>query len=157
MYESYLSFSINKETFAINVSYVLEVLETEEIIKPPNTVEYIDGIIEFREQFATAINTHKRFNFKDINEKHVFIVLEIPFNGKNILIAAKADRVKGVIDVNVKTISPVPDMGSSKNDFFTGLIREGDNHIMIIDPLKVFTENELRGMAKNIDEIKESK
>lgn len=156
MYESYLSFTINRETFAIDVSYVLEVLESKEIIKTPNTAEYIEGIIEFRGHYATVIKTHSRFKFEDISETHVLIVLEIPHNEKKTLIAAKADKVKGVITINTNSIIPVPDMGSSHNDFFTGLITENNNHVMIIDPLKVFTNKELTNMTQRINEVTEN-
>lgn len=156
MQESYLSFIIGKETFAINVKHVLEVIENPSLITPPNLIEYILGIMEFRGRYATVFNTHLRFGFEPNSEKSVVIVMEVEFEGSRILLGAKVDKVKGVINIFNRDILPVPDMGASKNTFFNGLVKDNEKHIMIINPQEVFSHKELKNIAEQIVNIHEN-
>ena len=45
---SYLSFKLGEETFAANVSKVLNILEMTKITKVPKAPEYMKGVINLR-------------------------------------------------------------------------------------------------------------
>lgn len=142
----YLSFSIGKELFAINVLKVLEVLQKRAISPVPKAPDYILGIINFRGDVVPVFNTRLKFNLKplDENEKFAVVVLEMVKNGETYRIGATVDKVKDVITINESEIAPVPPMTSTFDaEFLTGIVRREDQFILLIDVDKVFKKSEI--------------
>jgi purine-binding chemotaxis protein CheW len=59
---TYLTFVIGKEFFAVNVQYVLEVLQHQQITPVPKTPDHILGIINFRGDILPVVDTRCKFN-----------------------------------------------------------------------------------------------
>lgn len=143
---SYLSFNLADETFALNVKKVLEVLQMQKITKVPQTPDYIRGVINFRGEILPVIDTRLKFNMPAIedNPRTIIIVLDLEVKGKELKVGAIADSVKDVIDIKEIDIKDVPEMGSRYNtDFLYGMIRVDEEFIMILDIDKVFSVEEI--------------
>lgn len=147
--ESYLSFTLEEETFAVNVHKVLEVLEKQHITKVPNAPHYIKGVINFRGEVIPVIESRDKFNMSPRldNDKLVIIVLDVKKKDHNLMVAAIADEVQDVLEIGKNEISPVPEMGSNYNtDFILGMVKSksADGFMMILDIDKIFSEEEIR-------------
>jgi len=154
--ESYLSFNLADETFAINVKKVLEVLQMQKITKVPQTQSYVRGVINFRGEILPVIDTRIKFNMPSIedNARTIIIVLDLQIKGKEIKVGAIADAVKDVIDIKGIDIKDVPEMGSRYNtDFIFGMIRVDENFIMILDIDKVFSVDEINLVRDTQEEV----
>lgn len=142
----FLIFSINKETFAIEVSKVIEVLRKQEIFPVPKTQKYIEGIINFRGDVLTVINTQKKINLqqKTQSEKFVIIVLDLEFGDKKVSLGAIADKVMNVIEISEKDMKPVPEFGNYYNpEFLKGAFKLKDEFVIIMDIEKIFSTNDV--------------
>ena len=140
--ETYLTFQLGKEYFAVNVVKVLEVLEKQHITKVPQAPDHILGIINFRGDILPVVDTRKKFNLPSLSleEKNFIIVFDFSIDSKNIIIAATADAVKDVIEIKPDEIKPVPEMGISYNTkFIAGAVRRDENFILLLDIEKVFS------------------
>ena len=62
--KSYLSFVLEKETFAVNVKKVLEVLQMKKITKIPKTPEFIKGVINFRGEIISVMDARTKFSLQ---------------------------------------------------------------------------------------------
>ncbi|PZX15147.1 purine-binding chemotaxis protein CheW [Breznakibacter xylanolyticus] len=143
---TYLTFVLGKEYFAVNVDQVLEVLQHQQITKVPKTPEHILGIINFRGDILPVVDTRKKFNLElqDDNQRSITIVFDIHNEEQRVLIAATADAVKDVIEVEPDEIKPVPEMGISYNTkFISGAIRRDEVFIMMLNVEKVFSVGDL--------------
>ena len=141
---SYLSFQISKEIFAVSVNKVLEVQEMQNITEVPDTPAYIVGIINFRGEILPVVETRIKFNMppKD-REKYVIIVIETLINGKKTLLGAIADAVVDVMEVADTEILEAPALGSNYNpDYLKGMIKAENGFIMVLDIDKVLSLNE---------------
>jgi purine-binding chemotaxis protein CheW len=137
-----LTFVLEQELYAVNVKYVLEVLEQQQITRVPKTPEHILGIINFRGEIFPVINTRIRFNMEGNIElvKNYIIVYDLGQGENHFSIAATADGVKDVIEISQDEIRPVPEMGISYDTrFIEGTIRYDEKFILLINPEKVFT------------------
>jgi len=145
--ETYLTFLIGHEYFAVHVSMVLEVLQKQNITTIPKTPAHILGIINFRGDIVPVIDLRSKFNLNSnkISEKYIVIVFEIPTEeGIKNIISAKADAVKDVIQINPKEIKQVPELGLNFNSqFINGAIKRDDIFILLLDIEKVFNTNDL--------------
>jgi len=157
---TFLSFRIGKETFAVSVQKVLEVLEKQYITEVPNVPEYVEGVINFRGKIIPVIDTRIKFNLprRNEDEKYVVIVFDIHLEEKKMLIGAMADSVHDVLSLDENNILEVPEMGYNYNaEFLLGMLKNEESFTMILDIDKVFSKedvNLLNQTTELIDELK---
>jgi purine-binding chemotaxis protein CheW len=148
---TYLSFLIDNEYFAVNVAKVLEVLQMQKITRVPNVADDIKGVINFRGEIIPVFETRTRFGLPDrnITDKYVVIVLEITSNDNTSLIGAIADKVKDVITIEQKDIMPVPKMKTKiRAELITGILKLKEDFIMLLDVNKMFSEQEIEALSE---------
>lgn len=142
----FLSFRLGKETFAVSVKKVLEVLQKQHITEVPEVPAYIKGVINFRGDILPICDARLKFNMEINSEedKNVVIVLDLENNEQKMRIGAIADAVKDVISIEEIDIRPVPEMGLTYNaEFLSGMIKSGDSFIMVLNVDKVFTTDDV--------------
>jgi purine-binding chemotaxis protein CheW len=155
---TFLSFRIGKETFAVSVQKVLEVLEKQYITEVPNVPEYVEGVINFRGKIIPVIDTRIKFNLpkRNENEKYVVIVFDIHVEEKKMLIGAMADSVHDVIALEESNILEVPEMGYNYNaEFLLGMLKNEKSFTMILDIDKVFSKDDVNilSQTEGLEEI----
>lgn len=158
--ETFLTFLLENDLFAVNVNNVLEVLEQQHISRVPKAPEHILGITNFRGQILPVIDTRQKFRMssKDSGLKNYVIVYDIKLDELEFMVSATADGVKDVIEIDIKDINPVPEMGLDYDSrFISGVIQLEDRFILIIKPEKLFSIKDIDLEEKedpNISEIK---
>ncbi len=150
----FLSFRLGKETFAVSVKKVLEVLQQQHITEVPDVPPYIKGVINFRGDILPICDARIKFNLpvQSNDEKSVVIVLDLQNNDRTIRIGAIADGVKDVISIEETDIRPVPEMGLKYNaEYLSGMIKSGDTFIMVLNVDKVFTTDDVTQIQTSIE------
>ena len=150
---TYLSFLICGDIFAVNVSMVLEVLQQQKITKVPNAPGYIKGIINFRGEVVPVFETRDKFGFtaRSADDSYVIIVLDLSTEKDVFRIGAIVDKVENVMAIPDNEIKPVPAMSKDFNsDFLEGIYKQADNFIMLIQVAKVFTSSDIAILRTNI-------
>ena len=149
----FLTFIIENEELAVEVTKVIEVLRNQEIFDVPKTEDYIAGIINFRGEVLTVVDMRKKINLAktSILKKIVIIVFDLNFDNKKIRVGAIADKVLNVININENEIKPVPEFGNYYNpEYLKGAIKTNDSFAMILDIEKIFSFKDV----EIIDKIK---
>jgi purine-binding chemotaxis protein CheW len=143
---SYLTFKLREETFAVSVSKVLEILEIPQITKVPQTPEYMRGVLNLRGNVLPVIDTRLRFGMDkaDDSVNSCIIVLKLSVDGEEVVLGAVVDSVQEVLEINDESITPPPSIGNKyKSEFIKGMGKINDHFIMILDIDLVFSVNEL--------------
>ncbi len=145
MTNTFLSFTVYRELFAVNVSKVLEVLQNQHITQVPNVPDYIKGIINFRGEIVPLFEARIKFNLPEReDDKYVIIVLDLLDEGEPFRIGVIVDRVRDVIGIDDSEIKPVPKMnGNFNTDFINGIYKLNESFIMLLDVEKVFSDDEI--------------
>jgi len=149
--DTYLTFMLGQELFAVSVSRVLEVLQKQNITRVPKTPEHILGIINFRGDILPVVDTRIKFALTqtDINEKQIIIVFETGEDATKLIIAATADAVKDVIEIQDTEIKPVPELGLSYDvRYIKGAVRRNENFILMLDVEKVFSAKDMASVQQ---------
>ncbi|HOT15655.1 MAG TPA: chemotaxis protein CheW [Bacteroidales bacterium] len=140
---TYLTFKLGQELFAVNVDNVLEVLERQLITPVPDAPKNLLGIINFRGEILPVLNTHLKFNLTvEDNEEleRLLIVFEIGQDENKYSVAATADAVKDVIEVANEQIKPVPENGISYDSkYLTGITNYNNQFVMLLNTIKAFS------------------
>ncbi len=142
----YLTFKLDDEVFAIDISTVREVLEYTTVTKVPRTPEFMKGVINLRGGVVPVVDLRLKFGMSEA-EKTVntcVIIVEVSVDGESAVLGALADSVQEVLDLEADQIEPAPKIGTRlKTDFIKGMGKRDDQFIMILDINKVFSSDEL--------------
>jgi len=152
MSNTFLSFVVHEELFAVNVQKVLEVLQQQHITRVPNAPDYIKGIINFRGEVVPVFETRTKFNLpqREADKEHVIIVLDLSDNTELFRVGAIVDKVKDVINIEDSEIKPVPAMSKDfDSSFLKGIFKLQDNFIMLLDIDKIFSSDEKLFLKEN--------
>lgn len=141
----YLTFKLEEELFALDISKVREVLDFTSITKVPQTPDYMRGVINLRGSVVPVVDLRLKFGM-GLAEKTVntcIIIAEIVVEGETTVVGALADSVREVLDLEPGQIEPAPKIGTRLNtDFIKGMGKTDDTFIIILDIDRVFSEEE---------------
>jgi purine-binding chemotaxis protein CheW len=151
--QTYLSFKLSEEVFAINVSRVLNILEMSQITKIPKSPEYMKGVINLRGTVLPVIDLRIKFGLpeKELSVDTSIIVLSIDLNGDQVLVGTLVDAVREVLELRNDEISPAPSIGTKYNSgFIEGMWRHDDKFTMILNINKIFSTEEIIDFREQI-------
>lgn len=153
--KSYLSFRLGKETFASNVSKVLNIVEMPTITEVPQAPDYMMGVMNLRGVVLPVIDTRIKFGMSatKVNTNTCVLVLEISIDDGKVKIGALVDSVEEVMEIEDKEINPSPSIGTKYNtEFIHGMVQQNESFIMILNMDKVFTTHELIELTEQLSE-----
>lgn len=144
--QSFLSFRLGNEVFAISVFKVLNILEMSPITKVPQAPDFIKGVINLRGNVLPVIDLRIKFGMEPV-EKTIdtcIIVLDIKVDNDQTLVGIQVDAVKEVLALSDSQIEPPPTIGTKySNVFIQGMYRVDESFIMILNIDKLFETNEI--------------
>lgn len=142
----YLTFRLEDEIFALDISKVREVLDFTSITKVPRTPEFMRGVINLRGSVVPVVDMRLKFGMS-ITERTVntcIIIVEISVDGDTTVLGALADSVQEVIELEPQQIEPAPRIGTRlKTDFIRGMGKRDEQFVIILDIDKIFSVDEL--------------
>ncbi|MFP4025567.1 MAG: chemotaxis protein CheW [Thiohalospira sp.] len=155
---TYLSFTIGKENFAINVANVISIVEVPEITRLPKTPEFVKGLINTRGQGVPLIDPSIKFGLDpiQINANTTVIILEISVDDQLVQVGILVDAVNDVKEISQDEILPLPKVANIGTDgFLTGLYATGNEFIIIMDANFVISSDEMSDLSKTLHSIKQ--
>jgi len=144
--QSYLTFKLEDELFAVNVSKVLEIQEVRQITKVPRTPSYMRGVLNLRGSVLPVIDIRIKFGMSKTidNVDTCILVLNIEMDNDKLTIGALVDSVQEVIELDDRHIGPSPSIGTKyKSEFIKGMIKLNEKFIMLVDLDKIFNSEEM--------------
>ena len=150
---SYLTFQLGDERFAVNVHNLLNILELIPITKVPKSQEFLKGVINLRGSVLGVVDIKMKFNFPltEYTKETCILVLQILMEDELTEVAAIVDSVHDVLEVDEKEILPPLSVGIKfKSEFVTGVIKSEDRFVMILDMDKLFSLDQLKEISEDI-------
>jgi len=147
----YLTFKLDDEVFALDISKVREVLDFTTITKVPRTPEFMRGVINLRGSVVPVVDLRLKFGMtKTENTVNTcIIIVEVKVDEETTVLGALADSVQEVLDLEPGHIEPAPKIGTRLNtEFIKGMGKRDNTFIIILDIDKVFSVNELAAVDR---------
>lgn len=148
----YLSFKLDEEVFALDISKVREVLEYTEITRIPRMPDFMCGVINLRGGVVPVVDMRVKFGMAEA-EKTIntcIIITEVEMDGTETIIGAMADSVSEVFDLDTSKVEPPPSIGSQvKADFLKGMGKHDDQFLLLLDIDRVFSSAELSSISES--------
>ena len=142
----YLTFKLEDEVFALDISKVREVLDFTTITKVPRTPEFMRGVINLRGSVVPVVDLRLKFGMSKTEKtlNTCIIITEVMVDGETTILGTLADSVQEVMNLEPDHIEPAPKIGTKLNvDFIKGMGKQGEHFTIIIDINKIFSTEEL--------------
>lgn len=136
-----VTFTLEDETYGIDVMQVQEVLREIEVAPVPGAPHYILGIINLRGNVVSVIDARTRFGLptKESDDMTRIIVIE----AQQQIIGILVDSVAEVVDLDRKDIDTAPNVGNSETaKYIDGVVSRDDELLILVDLNKLLSEEE---------------
>ena len=144
--QQYVTFSLGKELFGVEVKRTKEILSLTPVTKVPQTPEYLLGVINLRGQVVPVVDMRLKLGLpaNAETEDTCIIVVEVLVDGETLTVGALADAVREVMEVRADQIEPPPKLGTRlKTEFITGMGKIDEQFMILLNIDRIFNSDEL--------------
>ena len=140
-------FKLDSENYGVDIGRVLGIEREQQIVRVPNTVSYIKGIMNLRGEIIPVYDLRKKFGLPAVQNQDIqFIIVRV----KDSKIALEVDGVKEIHDVAQENKFPVPPICINENTrYFESVIKSDNTLIVLINVDYLLSDEEM----KRIDEL----
>ena len=142
----HLTFKLDDEVFALDISRVREVINSVSVTKIPRMPGFMRGIIDLRGGAVPVVDLRLMFGMTEAeaSESGCIIIVEVLLEGNAIVLGALVDSVQEVFELENESIESAPKIGNKLNtEFIKGVGKRNGEFIIILDIDKVFSSDEL--------------
>jgi len=130
--DMFITFTIDKEDFAIPICYINDIQSNLAITQVPSVPNYVKGISNIRGTIIPVIDVRTRFRKNEIEYDDRTCIVVIDYDG--FTIGLVVDAVKAVLNIPQENVFPPPSykMGYF-NKYIKNIGRVGENVKLILD------------------------
>lgn len=144
--DTYLTFALGDETFALPILRVREIIGITEITPVPRMPAHVRGVLNLRGKVIPVIDLRRRLGFEPIpdHKRTCIVIVQAGSGADAILIGTVVDRVSEVRDIPPAQIEPPPQFGAGTDSgCITGVGKGGKHVVMLLDTDRVAGRDEL--------------
>lgn len=129
-------FSLDNETYGINVKKIREVLRVGVIRKVPGSSSNVIGVINVRGIIVTVIDTRRLYNLsaKEVDDMSRIIIVELD---EDLAVGLMVDQVREVKDIPESQVDLMAGRDSGSG-YIQGIAHYQDNVIILVDTDNMF-------------------
>jgi purine-binding chemotaxis protein CheW len=151
----YLAFGLGGEAFAMEIRFVKEVLQFEDLTQVPLMPPFIRGVINLRGAVVPVIDLSIRFGrpSTEISRRTCIVILEAPRETGSVVLGIMVDSVSEVLELSASDIEPSPTFGTDiRAEFIQGVGKVGTRFVILLDVHHILSSDELAAIAHEASE-----
>jgi len=137
----FLSFTLGKEEYGVDILRVQEIRSWEPVSRIPNVPSYEKGVVNLRGAIVPIIDLRERFGLGHLAYSPLTVVVVLQMQteeGAVRVMGVVVDSVSDVINVDKKTIQDPPNFGTKvSTEFINGLASVDERMVMLLDVEKL--------------------
>ncbi len=136
--KQFVMVKMGEEKYCIPIEFVITIMETFSLTPVPNSIPYIDGVVNLKSKVIPVINLKKYFGVNDfLNEAGKILVISIDDK----LISFLVDDTLDVFRVEDNQILDLPSILNAKHRRdFSKIINIDESLFLIINPDTMFED-----------------
>lgn len=151
-----MTFQIGQDVFGIELKYVNEIIQMQPVTPIPEVEPFIKGLINLRGKIIPVIDVADRFGKEasPYNDRTCVIVIEV----SGIEVGLIINSIAQVVSIEEQDILPPPNMAhgaASQNKFVRGIGKMEDGVKLLLDPVKLLSDDALNFVDKQENEEEE--
>ncbi len=144
----FITFRIGDEEYGIDIMLVQEIVRYSRPTRVANANPFIKGVINFRGRVIPIIDMHRKFNLpqQEYDDFTVVIIIEVQQKTMGMIV----DRVSDIMNFRHEDIQVVDQEFADdvKTEHLKGMGKSGERIVMLLDPNRVLSFEELKGLDK---------
>ncbi|MFQ3620710.1 MAG: chemotaxis protein CheW [Spirochaetales bacterium] len=144
--KKYLIFTIEKESYAIPISKVQEVIRYMPITRLHEASRFLKGVVNLRGKIIPIVDMRLKFGLpeKPYTDRTVFIIVEILGIRDVNHVGLAVDGVKDVVDIADAAVNRTPEIGFRfKSKYLYGIVQLQDSMVLILNLDSILTTEEV--------------
>ena len=150
--EQFLTFYLDRETFALNVLQIKEIISYSKVTEVPLTIPEVLGVINIRGSVIPVVDLGVRLGIRDncnITDRTSIIIVENREDDEIFEVGLVVDLVNEVYDISLKKMEDAPDFGSKVSRRFMLYVGNiGSEFITILNHKTILDAQELSEIAQ---------
>lgn len=145
-----VGFRVGRETFAVPIALVHEIVRMMDITAVPDAPSYVEGVINLRGRIIPVVDLRRRFHADEIvaDKKNRILVTEV----RGRMIGLIVDAASEVLKMSGVEIEPPPEvLRESELSYVTGVGKRNGRLIILVDLDKVMQSGELGRLSDYTD------
>ena len=138
-----VTFELAKEMYGIDIMQSQEIIKMQPMTPIPNSLDFVEGVINLRGKVIPIINLKKRFQLMSTDRSDSGIII---VKLQDTTIGITIDKIAKVIDIPADHILPPPSVVAGiGREYISGVARDKDEKLIIlldIDKLLSFEEKQ---------------
>ena len=151
----YMTFCIGNDVFGIELQYVSEIIQMQQIAPIPEVEHFIKGLINLRGKIIPVIDVADRFGKVpfEYSDRTCIIVVEV----QGVTVGLIVERISEVVSIEGEDILPPPNVSktNAQAKFIRGIGKVGDSVRLLLDPVKLLSDDSLDFTEKQEEEEEE--
>ena len=142
----YVTIGIDRETFALGVEQVREILDLCPLARLPNAPDFLAGMIDVRGQGVPVIDLRRKLGLPAVppTENTRIVVLEVELDQRQITLGMVADRVFEVTALDEQGLAGPPEVGVRwRSDYIRAIGRRNGAFVIVFDLAKLLSSEEI--------------
>lgn len=134
---------LGNELYGIDINIVQGIEKEQEVVRVPNTSDYIKGIINLRGDIIPIFNLRKKFGMPDFTGDAQYIVVSVD----DLLLAIEVDGVGEIIHADETMLFDAPRICVSSNTKYVDKVINSEGKLIIVlDVSKLLSKTEKTGL-----------
>ncbi|RCX17537.1 purine-binding chemotaxis protein CheW [Anaerobacterium chartisolvens] len=127
-----LVFKLNGDSYGVEITNVDSIVPMKEIVKVPNTPDYIQGLMSLRGKVYTIFNLRKKFSLPDqeFDENTKIVIVDV----NSVTVGFIVDEVNEITHIEEEDIENTPQsLANLGRKYMSGIAKVSEKIIMILD------------------------
>ncbi|MDE3075246.1 MAG: chemotaxis protein CheW, partial [Chloroflexota bacterium] len=136
LYQQVVVFDLSNETYALDITYVIEIIRILPITPVPGAPYYVEGLLNLRGRVVAVVDLRKRFGLplRATGEHSRIIVVQV---GDDI-VGAIVDAVSEVVTVSPDVMEPAGRVVTALDaEFIRGIAKLEGRLVAVLNPDKI--------------------
>ena len=142
----YVTFSLMREEYALEIQHVREIIECERVTAIPSMPPVVRGVINLRGSVVPVVDLPVKFAFPEtpIGVGTYIVVVDLLWSGESVRLGLLTSELGRVIDVAPDDIKPVPDFGTRiQSEYLRGVGNIDGRFALFLDTDRLLSPAEL--------------
>lgn len=145
-------FKLGDENYGLDIEIVKGIEKLLPVVRIPNSVPYIEGIINLRGAIIPVLNLRKRFSLPEVADTDAteFLVTSVG----DTMLAIKVDAVDSIYDLNAADIYETPVIVQTLETAYMKevVLMEDKRLVIVLDAEELLSAQEKAAVRKMIDQ-----